>query len=192
MDTSRGGKMKKAYFQYYETFENIAQKITDEKARAAFRVKVINYGLYGTLPTIENDIEDMAFEIIKDLIDQQVHRREMNRANRARREQIKAEQTQEEKPSEPKAESKPKTAKFEKPTVEEVRAYAKEKSWNVDAEKFCAYYEANGWRVGKNTMKNWKAAVQNWAHNGYDGRRAGTIWNDNTTDADTEKYEEMF
>lgn len=142
--------MKKAYFQYYETFENIAQKITDETARAAFRVKVINYGLYGTLPTIENDIEDMAFEIIKDLIDQQVHRREMNRANRARREQIKAEQTQEEKPSEPKAESKPKTAKFEKPTV------------------------------------------QNWAHNGYDGRRAGTIWNDNTTDADTEKYEEMF
>lgn len=55
-----------------------------------------------------------------------------------------------------------KTKRFTLPTVEEVRAYCKERRNNVDAEKFVAYYTANGWKVGRNAMKDWRAAVITW------------------------------
>ena len=55
-----------------------------------------------------------------------------------------------------------KTKRFTPPTVEEVRAYCKERGNSVDAEKFVAYYTANGWKVGRNAMKDWRAAVITW------------------------------
>lgn len=51
---------------------------------------------------------------------------------------------------------------FVPPTVEEVRAYCIERGNNVDPERFVNHYTANGWKVGKNPMKDWKAAVRNW------------------------------
>jgi len=54
---------------------------------------------------------------------------------------------------------------FRKPTVEEVQAYINENNYNVDAEHFIDYYTANGWKVGRNPMKDWKAAVRTWARN---------------------------
>jgi len=55
---------------------------------------------------------------------------------------------------------------FKKPTVVEIYEYACEKLSNEDAlkftEKFHAHYEANGWKVGRNAMKDWKAAVRKW------------------------------
>lgn len=58
-----------------------------------------------------------------------------------------------------------KRKKFEKPTLEEVKEYCLERKNNVDAELFINYYESNGWKVGKNSMKNWKAAVRTWERN---------------------------
>lgn len=52
--------------------------------------------------------------------------------------------------------------RFRPPTVEEVEAYCFERNNKVDAERFVDYYTANGWKVGKNPMKDWKAAVRNW------------------------------
>lgn len=52
---------------------------------------------------------------------------------------------------------------FKKPSLEEVKAYIEEKGYSIDAERFINYYESNGWMVGRNKMKNWKAAVSNWA-----------------------------
>ena len=51
---------------------------------------------------------------------------------------------------------------FHRPTVEEVKAYCIERGNNVDADTFVAYYESNGWMVGKKKMKDWKAAVRYW------------------------------
>ena len=48
------------------------------------------------------------------------------------------------------------------PTLEEVKAYCSERGNKVDPERFIDYYTANGWRVGKNPMKDWKAAVRTW------------------------------
>lgn len=51
---------------------------------------------------------------------------------------------------------------FVKPTIDEVRAYCAERNNNVDAESFVDFYDSKGWMVGKNKMKDWKAAVRTW------------------------------
>lgn len=55
--------------------------------------------------------------------------------------------------------------KFVKPTVEEIKEYAKKINANINAEKFFYHYEARGWMMGKNKMKSWKAAVRTWKIN---------------------------
>lgn len=59
--------------------------------------------------------------------------------------------------------TKKKTAKrFVPPSVDEVRDYCHERRNRVNADAFIAFYESNGWKVGKNSMKDWKAAVRTW------------------------------
>lgn len=53
-------------------------------------------------------------------------------------------------------------SRFVKPTLEEIRAYCKERKNNIDPERFKDYYDSNGWKVGRNPMKDWKATVRNW------------------------------
>ena len=48
------------------------------------------------------------------------------------------------------------------PTLDEVKAYCNERNNRVDPERFIDYYTSNGWKVGKNPMKDWKAAVRTW------------------------------
>ena len=78
--------------------------------------------------------------------------------------------------------AKPK--KFQKPTIEQIKAYCLEASKNIDAEAFFDFYEAKGWVVGRAPMKDWKAAVRNWAKNesqflrrkvGSDGQEVGSM-----------------
>ena len=57
---------------------------------------------------------------------------------------------------------KPSNARFIPPTVEEVREYCQSRNNFVDPEGFVNFYTSNGWKVGKNPMKNWKAAVVTW------------------------------
>ena len=69
-------------------------------------------------------------------------------------------------PTAPTLIAKEKKLPFKKPTVVEIFDYACEKLSKDDAlaftEKFHAHYEANGWKVGRNQMKDWKAAVRTW------------------------------
>lgn len=51
---------------------------------------------------------------------------------------------------------------FIPPTVEEVRSYCSERKNNVDPQTFVDFYQGKGWMVGKNKMKDWKAAVRTW------------------------------
>lgn len=62
----------------------------------------------------------------------------------------------------PKGEKKT-ASRFSAPTVDEVRAYAQEKGFSIDPEHFVDYYTSNGWRVGRNPMKDWRATVRTWA-----------------------------
>lgn len=62
-------------------------------------------------------------------------------------------------------------AVFIKPTREEVKTYCVERKNFVDSDKLYDYYEANGWKVGKNPMKDWRAAVRNWERGDNAGNR---------------------
>lgn len=59
-----------------------------------------------------------------------------------------------------------KTPRFTPPSPDEVSAYAEQAGVNIDPHRFCDHYAANGWRVGgRSPMKDWRAAVRNWARN---------------------------
>ena len=64
-----------------------------------------------------------------------------------------------------KANKKAECSRFAPPTLEEVRAYCRERGNRVDAQRFIDYYTSNGWKVGRNPMKDWKAAVRTWERN---------------------------
>lgn len=53
-------------------------------------------------------------------------------------------------------------ARFTPPTIDDVAAYVREKGYHVNADRFVSFYQQKGWMVGKNHMKDWKAAVRNW------------------------------
>ena len=53
----------------------------------------------------------------------------------------------------------------DKPTLDEIRQYIYERNSLVDAECFYNYYESNGWKVGRNPMKDWKACIRTWERN---------------------------
>jgi len=58
--------------------------------------------------------------------------------------------------------------KFIPPSRDEVIAYCKERGNNIDPQQWHDYYTSVGWSVGKNAMKDWKAAVRTWECNGSD------------------------
>lgn len=53
--------------------------------------------------------------------------------------------------------------KFTPPTREQVQEYIQERGYNVDADRFVDFYTSKGWMIGKNPMKDWKAAVRTWS-----------------------------
>ena len=81
---------------------------------------------------------------------------------------------------------KKESKRFVKPTIEEIRAYIFEKGYTFDAEAFFAFYESNGWKVGRNPMKNWKMACTTWAKNRNNNNNYGRV------KTNTEKFYESI
>lgn len=74
---------------------------------------------------------------------------------------------------------------FIKPTLEEIKNYCTERSNKVNATKFYNFYESKGWKIGKETMEDWKACIRTWEepketsnlkHKQYE-QRQGVDWN---------------
>lgn len=63
---------------------------------------------------------------------------------------------------------------FVRPTIEDVAAYCKERKNSVDPMKWLDHYTANGFKVGKNSMKDWKAAVHTWENNDKPNKPVGS------------------
>lgn len=57
---------------------------------------------------------------------------------------------------------RPASRRFTPPSVDDVSEYCAARGNGVDAQRFCDFYEAKGWMVGKNKMKDWKASVRTW------------------------------
>ena len=77
--------------------------------------------------------------------------------------------------------TKSKRKAFEPPTLKEVENYIFEKEYYIDANSFYDYYVSNGWKVGRNQMKDWKAAVNNW------NRKQGNFENKNLSREETKQ-----
>ena len=60
--------------------------------------------------------------------------------------------------------------RFHPPTREELTDFCREQGLSVDVDRFLDYYTSNGWRVGKNPMKDWKATARNWARGSSPGK----------------------
>ena len=67
--------------------------------------------------------------------------------------------------------------RFRPPSLEDVEAYCRERRNLVDPQAFIDYYTSNGWRVGRNPMKDWKAAVRTWERKDAAARKPEKITN---------------
>ena len=66
-------------------------------------------------------------------------------------------------PATPKPATRRRTPPMQRPTVWEVENFCRTQGLTlVDAQRFVDYYEANGWKVGRNPMRSWQAAARNW------------------------------
>ena len=188
-----------------ESFVFHAEYIEDlpEEYKTRFIEYTVNYGLTGKSPEIEDGtLESTVWKKIARRIDTEA---EKYRITSERRKEAalrrygkvygdqKTEKTAEIKSDEPPKEPK---KNFEKPTVEEIAAYCAERKNEVDAQAFFDFYESKGWKVGAVKMRDWRASVRTWEKRDAEEKKARsrskTIWNDGTTDADTEAYENFF
>ena len=71
-------------------------------------------------------------------------------------------QSESESESNPNPKSSARASRFAPPSVDEVRDFCRENFYDIDAEQFVNFYTSKGWKVGKDPMKDWKAAVRTW------------------------------
>lgn len=67
--------------------------------------------------------------------------------------------------------------RFIKPTLLELQQYCQEARLNINCDAFLDYYEANGWKVGRDSMKDWRAAARNWARRQVPEKRSNIVDN---------------
>ena len=174
------------YVCLYMSYLQSLSPFTDEE-RGRIVMAMLNYATTGEIPQFEGN-ERFIWPSLQAQIDRDIGTYQAkcsrNRANGAKggrppRNPTVIPETERflEKPKKPKEKEKekerekdnigadkpPTRHRFVPPTVDEVKAYCTEKGYVVDPERFVDFYTSNGWRVGKNPMKDWKAAVRNWS-----------------------------
>ena len=179
--------MAREYFCAYHSYIKQCKGLSDGELGRLFRA-LLEYSASGKVPEL-NGRESVAFDFMSANIDRDAESYKdtcnRNRENISKRyERIRSNtsvyETYQEKEEEKEKEellkkdisneiSKKSTRqkKFVPPTEEEVAAYCLERKNKVDAAYFVDHYTSNGWKVGKQNMKDWKAAVRTWEKNGY-------------------------
>lgn len=190
------------FASYYEAIAEL-----DDKTRLKVYDMICRYALYGEIIESENPIEKSLFTIIKPFIDSSEKRRSGGRKGGLSKKQSKIQEDNQGSlqgslqnddkvafendasnknmnMNKNKNKNKNKNMKenkrggFSPPTLSEVQAYCKERNNNVDAETFVNFYQSKDWYVGKNKMKDWKAAVRTWENKQQESE----------SDADLDKY----
>ena len=173
-----------SFIKVYFDFEERTEQLT-EVEQGRLLLAMLRYANGKQLPDLEG-AEKYLFPVFKMDIDRdlEIYNTKVENGSRAKHKRIEAnksglkrmkadesennrnreEQEQEQEQEQDKSIGvKPPRPRFTPPTVDEVTAYATERGYNISADRFVDYYTANGWRVGKNPMKDWKAAVRSWA-----------------------------
>ena len=166
---------KKSFLLYCDLIHTVEQ-LTDEQAGDLFK-HILRY-VNDQQPQTENVITRIAFEPIKQSLKRDLQKyediRKRNKDNARKRWDATA---SDRIPNDTKnADSvsvsvsgsvtvKKEIKGFVKPTIEQLKEYMREQGMNDIAENWLNHYEANGWKVGKNPMKDWKASVRTWKTN---------------------------
>ena len=192
------------FASYYEAIAEL-----DDKTRLKVYDMICRYALYGEIIDSENPIEKSLFTIIKPFIDSSEKRRSGGRKGGLSKKQSNIQENnqgslQDSLQNDDKVVSendvsnknknknmnmnknmnKNKRGGFAPPTLSEVQAYCKERNNTVNAENFVDFYQSKDWYVGKNKMKDWKAAVRTWENKS----RQENKQQESESDADLDKY----
>jgi hypothetical protein len=166
-------------WQGYGLFWGLVELLYKNGGKMRTQYKRIAFALNSHTDTIEDIVENYGlFQVKKDFfssksvnkrLKKRTEKSEVARANAYKRwNKDDADALQPQSNSNAKKERKVKDIKvkeskgFSKPTIEEVKNYCKERNKGVNPIKWFNHYTSNGWKVGKNPMKNWKAAVHTW------------------------------
>jgi hypothetical protein len=121
--------------RYLDFLEKTGQQIVQQKSRVKSLISIVNYDRYQFNDTT-NDTTDSTTNG-----HQTVQQTDTNKNDKNVKNDKKV---------------------FIRPSIEEIEAYCLERGNAVLPEKWLSHYESNGWMVGKNKMKDWKAAVRTW------------------------------
>lgn len=88
-----------------------------------------------------------------------------------------------------KDESITRARRFTPPTLDDVLAYVRERGSDVDPQRFLDFYASKGWMVGKNPMKDWKAAVRTWEKRELEKKGGAMNGHGHDTGRDTKKWD---
>ena len=198
------------YLKVFTDFLEVAEGLSDGALARLFRA-MLRYALDGTEPQMKSseralwtvarqniDRETAAYESkVKHL---QRGRSSVSKTTRSVSEEDKDKEKEKDKDKdkdkdiyiggEPPVPPAPKAHIYIQPlSLEEVESYCRERKNRVNPQYFYDYYQSNGWRVGKNPMKDWKAAVRSWESNGMDRERPAPAGKKNTRETFLELME---
>lgn len=154
------------YRSFYDALKNIP---SDERLKVYDAI--MEYGMYDQDPDLDG-VALAIFLLAKPQIDANNKRYENGCKAKKKRTVSETEANTKQDSSECEAKEKEKEKEkvkvkdnnkiFKPPTVDDVRAYCTERGNSVDPQSFVDFYESKGWMIGKNKMKDWKAAVRTW------------------------------
>ena len=170
-------------FTFFRSFADGLNDIEDDATYRRMCNAIINYALYDQEPDLHG-LEMTAFRTWRSNIDASNRRRDggrslqvddrsvqvdcrsvqvSDRSLQVSGRSVQVADTNKNKNINIKEKDKEKVVRFKPPTPQEVQQYAFEHGYSIDADRFVDFYESKGWMVGKSKMKDWKAAVRNWA-----------------------------
>ena len=161
--------MAREYWPCFFSYEEKCKKLSDQELGRLFRA-LMHYASTGEATGLAGR-ESIAFDFIADDISRAQDKYEDTCRKRAENGSkgglakvanatFANQNGQSKDKDEEEDKGKVKVKRFIPPTVDEVRAYCEARGNNVDPQKFVDYYSSNGWRVGRNPMRDWKAAVR--------------------------------
>lgn len=202
-------------FIFYRSFRDAIEEMSDEDKLATL-LAICDYALYGIEPELKGVMPRAVFTVAKPSIDvAQAKRANGKRGGRPSKRKTngfdeknhrfsKSESTDTDTDTgtdtgadtDTSAAPTPTPAqklrsRFVPPTLEEVAAYVQERGSKVDPQGFIDFYASKGWMVGKNPMKDWRAACRN-AEKWERWQQRGSTQNQVKTAADYESGDDFF
>lgn len=179
-------------FTFYAGFAKSISRIKKAADRADAYDAIVEYALYGIEPNLEAlpDAAAIVFELSKPVLDSSRRKAESGKKGgsaeaNAKQNESKQEANDEQSESKNKNKNKYKnknnssispissSSRFIPPTVDEVAEYCQQRNNGIDPVAFVNFYKSKGWKVGKDKMTDWKAAVITWERK-RDGRTGNT------------------